>query len=105
MMRGFGAGKVVITSDVPQCREYDDAYCWRISTEPAEERLELFERLVYAAMQIEALVEAGQRAQDFIRGCATWESVAGGYAEGIAKIYGWPENKQVAVARGGEARG
>src|SRR6202011_719629 len=41
MMRSFGAGRVVITSDLPQHRHYDPAFCWRVPVEPADEAHEL----------------------------------------------------------------
>ncbi len=37
MMRAFGAGKVVITSDLPQHRHFDPEFCWLVPTDPAEE--------------------------------------------------------------------
>ncbi|MGH3434823.1 MAG: glycosyltransferase, partial [Thermocrispum sp.] len=37
MMRAFGAGKVVITTDLPQHAHYDSEYCLRLPHDPADE--------------------------------------------------------------------
>ena len=63
VMRAFGAGVAVITSDVPQSREFDEAYCWRVAiNEPAESR-QLVRLMHKAAKNLDGMREVGGAAQ------------------------------------------
>ena len=71
MMRAFGAAMPVITSDVPQFREFDERYCWRVPLDPSAERLELIKNMRQAMRNPEAVRAAGRMAQQFVKSNAT----------------------------------
>src|SRR5262249_26361862 len=48
MMRAFGSGRVVITSDLPQHRHLDPGFCARVPTDPAAEAEELLRLMEHA---------------------------------------------------------
>ena len=83
MMRAFGAGKPVITSDLPQHRHLDKAFCWTVPTDPAGEAEQLFGALERAVCWPEELRAAGQQAQDYVKLHASWPIIAKAYAEAL----------------------
>jgi glycosyltransferase involved in cell wall biosynthesis len=83
MMRAFGAGRVVITSDLPQHRHYDAAFCWTVPTDPAGEATELYGLLDRAMCWPEELRAAGELARKWVGENATWAIAARGYADAI----------------------
>jgi glycosyltransferase involved in cell wall biosynthesis len=83
MMRALGAGRVVITSDLPQHRHYDEAFCWTVPTAPAGEATELYRLLERAMCWPEELRAAGELARKWVDENATWRIAAQGYAEAI----------------------
>lgn len=99
MMRAFGAGKVVITSDIPQIREYDQRYCRRVPVPsgeqpeatidsldaPAHEVECLTQLLVKTASQRDDLAAAGAAARDFMQAHSSWEKSARAYREVIER--------------------
>ena len=50
LMRALGAGKPVIVSDVPQYRDLDPLFCWRVPIDTVDETSEL-ERLMKTAIE------------------------------------------------------
>jgi glycosyltransferase involved in cell wall biosynthesis len=86
MMRAFGAGRPVITSDVPQHRHLDRSFCWRVPTEPlaeAEELITLLERLV---ADPDRMRRGGQQAREYVQRCASWPVVADGYRRALDSV-------------------
>ena len=84
MMRAFGAAMPVITSDVPQFREFDERYCWRVPLDPSAERLELIKNMRQAMRNPEAVRAAGRMAQQFVKSNATAVNAASQYESAIA---------------------
>lgn len=83
MLRAFGAGRVVITSDLAQHRHYDEAFCWTVPTAPAGEAAELYRLLERAMCWPEELRAAGELARKWAGENATWRIAARGYAEAV----------------------
>ncbi|MGW4064706.1 glycosyltransferase family 4 protein [Amycolatopsis sp. NPDC004747] len=83
MMRAFGAGRVVLTSDLPQHRHFDESFCWTVPTDPAGEAAELYRLLERAVLWPEELRAAGKLAREWVRQNATWPIAARGYAAAI----------------------
>ena len=83
MMRAFGAGKVVITSDLPQTRDYPEEFCWRIPIGKAREVTALVGRMRDAIEHPELLVRGKSAAFEFINQHANWKVVAEQYRHAI----------------------
>lgn len=83
MMRAFGAGRVVITSDLPQHRHLDPAFCWRVSTEPAKEAEVLLSLMERAVLSPEDTRDAGDAARRYVESSASWPVVARRYREAL----------------------
>ncbi|MHB8627833.1 MAG: glycosyltransferase [Aggregatilineales bacterium] len=99
MMRAFGAGKVVITSDTPQFLEYDPAFCWRVTVEPEAEIAALSDRLDYAATHLAEVRAAGEQAREYVLRTATWPLVAEQYRRVIADtLLSGPSSVSLSVA-------
>jgi len=88
VMRAFGAGKVVVASDVPQNRDFDRRFCLLVSVNPDDERDELVARIEYLASDRARARAAGQAAREFVRREASFEVVAARYATLIDEIAG-----------------
>ncbi len=73
MLRAFGAGKVVITSDLPQFREYDNTYCWRIEANTPHETQQLTQYLLKASDNPALVKSSGEQAREFIEQNASWD--------------------------------
>jgi len=86
MMRAFGAGRPVITSDLPQHRHLDPAFCRRIPIEPQAEAAELYRLFEHAMSWPEELRSAGNAAREWVREHATWEIAARGYATALDDV-------------------
>ncbi|SFW52091.1 Glycosyltransferase involved in cell wall bisynthesis [Amycolatopsis australiensis] len=83
MLRAFGAGRVVITSNLPQHRHYDSSFCWTVPTSPAGEAAELYRLLERGMCWPEELRAAGELARKWTGENATWPIAAQGYADAI----------------------
>ncbi|WP_158879946.1 glycosyltransferase family 4 protein [Amycolatopsis anabasis] len=81
MMRAFAAGRPVITSDLPQHRHYDRAFCWPVSTDPAQEAEQLYGLLERAVSWPEDLRAAGRQAREYAREHLAWPVAADAYLE------------------------
>ncbi len=86
MMRAFGAGKVVITSDLPQHRHFDPAFCWLVPIEPAREAETLSTLLERVVCRPEEAWEAGRKAREYVRRHASWPVVAEAYRDALEAI-------------------
>jgi glycosyltransferase involved in cell wall biosynthesis len=84
VMRAFGAGIPVITSDVPQSREFDHAFCWRVSVDEALEHHELTGAMRWAAGDLDRTRQAGQAAKRWMESRSTYLKVAADYSEAIS---------------------
>lgn len=83
MMRALGAAMPVITTDVPQFREFDRTYCWLAPHDGANEQRVLLELMTRAADDPRSVAGAGQQAQRFVAKNATFPIVATRYQEEI----------------------
>lgn len=86
MMRAFGAGRIVITSDLPQNRHYDTDFCWRVPIEPAAEATELIALLERVVIERDAVRAAGHRAREWVAAHASWPVVAAGYRDALDQV-------------------
>ena len=84
MMRAFGAAMPVITTDVPQFREFDDSYCWKVPIGASAERRGLVEAMRNALQYPDTVRAAGRAAQSFVEDNATNAIAASHYARAIA---------------------
>ncbi len=83
LMRGFGAGLPVIASDVPQFREFESSFCWRVALSEPRQTEDLYRVMKMAATDIDSVDSAGRQAQQFIARCATLEVASLGYLDAI----------------------
>lgn len=83
VMRAFGAGVAVITSDVPQSREFDEAYCWRVAIDEPAESQQLAGLMRAAAKDLAGIRAAGRAAQRWMESSATYPKVAAAYSDAI----------------------
>jgi len=83
MMRAFAAGKVVVTSDAPQFREYPDEFCWRapVDVSDADEQAAVTALLEHAAADRAGLARRGHEARRFMQEKAAWPRIAARYLE------------------------
>ncbi len=80
VMAAFGMGRLVIASDVPQNREFDPRYCWRVPTGDDEGAV-LAQRMREVIEDPESARAAGELARDFVRREATFSIVASQHLE------------------------
>jgi glycosyltransferase involved in cell wall biosynthesis len=83
MMRAFGAGRAVISSDLPQYRHLDDAFCWKVPTDSAQEAEQLYSALERAVCWPEEVRAAGLEARDFVWHKASAPVAAAAYVEAL----------------------
>ncbi|WP_330271732.1 glycosyltransferase [Lentzea sp. NBC_00516] len=83
MMRAFGAGRMVITSDLPQHRHLDSAFCPRVPTEPAREAEKLVALLENVVENPANARAAGKLARDWVAEHASWPVAADGYRRAL----------------------
>jgi len=83
MMRALGAGRPVITSDLPQYRHLDDGFCWKIPTDSAREAERLYTALERGVCWPEELRAAGLEARDFVARQASWPVAAAAYVQAL----------------------
>jgi glycosyltransferase involved in cell wall biosynthesis len=87
MMRAFGIGRIVIASDVPQNRELDPRYCWRVPVGEAEQAA-LVQAMRDVIADREAARAAGRAAREFVRREASFEVVASQHLELAESLVG-----------------
>lgn len=83
VMRAFGAAMPVIATDVPQFREFDERFCWRVPVGAPEEREVLVDFMRRALENPHGVVDAATAAQLFVQGNATFEIAAAQYQDAI----------------------
>ena len=88
MARAIGHGKPIIASDVPQVRELNEKFCWRISHEASNEEAVLVETLLHAATHPDVIESARQAAEEYIRDTGNWNHMVRTYLEVITQIAG-----------------
>jgi glycosyltransferase involved in cell wall biosynthesis len=86
MMRAFGAGRLVITSDLPQTRHFDPAFCLRVPIEPMAEAQALIGAMEQILADPEQARAAGKLARDFVAEQASWSVAADGYRAALAEV-------------------
>ncbi len=101
MMRAFGAGRPVITSDLPQHAHLDRSFCWPVPTEPDAEAAELYRHLERAVAWPEELRAAGELARKYAGEHATWQVAAEGYATAIEQARALPVPRRSTEPRPG----
>lgn len=84
MMRAFGAGRPFITTDLPQHRHFDPAFCRLVAVDPAREGAELVAHLERVAARPDEARAAGRLARDYVREHASWPAIARGYLAAAA---------------------
>ncbi|MFZ0059149.1 MAG: glycosyltransferase [Acidimicrobiales bacterium] len=80
MMRAFGIGRLVIASDVPQNRELDPRFCWRVPVGEGEDTV-LAQRMRQVVADPGSARAAGDLAREFVRREASFAVVASQYLE------------------------
>ena len=86
MMRAFAAGRVVITSDLPQNRHFDESFCWRIPTEPRAEAQALIGALDKVLADPERTRAAGELARAHVVARSSWPIASAGYRDALAAL-------------------
>lgn len=81
VMRGFGAGRPAIVSDLPQYAGLDEAFCRRVPADPPGAARGALEVMLAIAREPDEARKAGRRARDFVEQSASLEGVARRYAE------------------------
>jgi len=81
LMQALGAGRVVLTSDVPQFAEYDPLYVRRVEPEQPGE-VDQVAAIMRDAIDHPALFRRqGAAAREYVRSRATWERVAAAHVQ------------------------
>lgn len=104
LMRSLGAGKPVITSDVPQYRDLDPAFCWRIPIGSPAETSELeaiMRQLILHSEQVDA---AGLAALQFVKTEAELPATAERYLDAIAEARQLRRRRTAPVSPEGDDR-
>ena len=102
LMRGLGAGKPVIVSDLPQYRELDRKFCWPIPTDPNQEVAALDELMQELVADPLRRSSGGRAARHFVTSHASPAIVARRYAAVFEECVGssrrhWVEGSIPAV--------
>lgn len=90
MMQALGAGRVVITSDLPQHRHFDPAFLWTVPTDPVGEAKGLYRILERGMCWPEELRAAGELARKWAADNADWPIAARGYAAAVEGVLSAP---------------
>ncbi|GAA5158364.1 glycosyltransferase family 4 protein [Amycolatopsis dongchuanensis] len=100
MMRAFGAGRVVVTSELPQHRHLDPEFCLQVPTDPEQESARLYAHMERVATYTDEVREAGARAREWVRDNASWPVVAAAYRDALDAIQLAPRGSRPEPARG-----
>ncbi len=90
LLECFALAKTAIVSDIPQNREFNDEFCWRVSVEPDREHDELVAAMLRAGRDVAATRRAGRVAYDFVARHCRLEDVAERYVEELRRAIGAP---------------
>ena len=85
-----GLGKLAITADLPQSREIDEAFCWRIPNDNVAGHTELVSALHRAASNPDVLERARVAAERYAGGVANPKRIAQLYDEVVAQLLSTP---------------
>ncbi len=80
LMEALGAGRPVLTSDIPQFAELDSHYVFKVAPNTAHEVEDAASIIREAIDRPVETREAGNAAREFVRSTSTWERVAASYA-------------------------
>lgn len=86
LMRAFGAGKPGIITDLPQLREFDERFCWRVPAQTFETASAVIRRMTSVARDPASTRECGFAARDYIAHTATPDIVSSRYLEVIETV-------------------
>jgi glycosyltransferase involved in cell wall biosynthesis len=87
LVRAFAAGKPAIVSDLPQLREFDERFCWRVPVDTLVGARASVQRMIAVARDRVATHDAGLAARKYIKDAgATAEGVAARYLEVIRSL-------------------
>ena len=89
IVQALGAGRAVVTSDVPQFAEYDRRYVHLVPADRPDEVDNVAAILAEALAHPDAFLAAGAQAREDVRAEATWERVAAAYVR-VLDEYGRP---------------
>lgn len=81
LMQAFGAGRPAIVSDLPQLRDFDARFCWRVPVEPASAVRTALETMLLIARDPSLARAAGWAAREFVETTATAEHCARRYRD------------------------
>lgn len=98
MMRAYGAGKVVITSDLPQHRHFDPVFCRRVPVDPEQEASALLAEMTVLARSPEETRAAGDAAREYVREQACWPVVAAAYRDAFDTVLDGDRTEQSPAA-------
>ena len=101
-MRALGAGKPVIASDVPQYRDLDPSFCWKVPTDPSGEQSGLEALMRRVIEDPDMARRSGAAARRFVETEATISASAGRYLEAITQCAGI-RGSTAAMARKGRS--
>jgi len=79
IIQALGAGRAVVTSDVPQFAEYDRRYVHLVPADRPDEVDNVAAILAEALAHPDAFLATGAQAREDVRAEATWERVAAAY--------------------------
>lgn len=81
LMRAFGAGRPVVATDLPQLRDFDSRFCWRVPVERAVAAQATLEKMLLLALEPWRARAAGRAARGFVEEFATPAHCAQRYCE------------------------
>ena len=91
--RTFAFGKPIVVHDLPQFRDYDDLYCWRVPTEETAEGRRLVDILLRSARNRSDVRLRGKAAQTHVQRQADMSSIAQQYDTIIRDTVASKQNK------------
>ena len=106
IMQALGAGRPVVTSDIPQFSGFDERFVFRIKPNTPTEVDEIAQVMLRAVEQPDDFRQAGALAKEFVRTTSTWPLVIEKYIHLLAEINegrssskGEPHNETTASAQ------
>lgn len=102
LLRAFAAGKPAIVSDLPQLREFDGRFCWRIPVDPLVGARTAVRRMIEVARDRVATREAGWASREYVENAgASPEGVASRYVEIVRTLAGSDQRSSSVVTTDG----
>ena len=86
VMQALGSGRVVVTSDVPQFREFDESYVKLVTIDDTMELRQITNELEWALLRPFEVKNAGNLARSWVASNATFAKIAEKYAEVITTV-------------------